>query len=76
VAASAEEVTGVMPGLIGVPYGADMRMFVEVGETPTVMYGPGDVRVAHAADEHVSLDEVETCARVLAHWLLSELTPA
>ena len=76
LAASAEEITGAMPGLIGVPYGADMRMFVEVGETPTVMYGPGDVRVAHAADEHVSLDEVETCARVLAHWLLSELGPA
>lgn len=76
VAAAGERVSGTRPALIGVPYGADMRMFVEVGETPTVMYGPGDVRVAHAADEFVPLAEVATCAEVLADWVLSELGAA
>ncbi len=57
------------PDLIGAPYGADMRLFINHGETPTVMYGPGDVRSAHAADEHVPLDEVTECAAVLASWL-------
>ena len=63
-------VTGKTAGVVGVPYGADMRLFVNQGNTPTVMYGPGDVRVAHAADEHVPLDQVGTCAEALAHWIL------
>jgi acetylornithine deacetylase len=37
------------------------------------MYGPGDVKVAHSADEHVPLAEVEECARVLAAWVVREL---
>ena len=58
------------------PYGADMRLLIRQGATPTVMFGPGDVRVAHAADEHVALDEVVACARVLAAWVVRELAPA
>jgi len=46
-----------------------MRLLVNEGATPTVIFGPGDVRVAHAADEHVPLDEVVRCARVLVAWL-------
>lgn len=73
LAAAAEAVTGRRPGLIGEPYGADMRLLVNEGATPTVIFGPGDVRIAHAADEWVPLDEVETCARVLAVWLVRTL---
>ena len=62
--------------LIGEPYGADMRLLVNEGSTPTVIYGPGDVRVAHSADEHVSLAEVADCARVLAAWVARELDVA
>ena len=68
-----ERVTGRRPALLGEPYGADMQMFVNRGDTPCVIFGPGDVRVAHSADEHVPLDEVETCARVLAEWVRSEI---
>jgi acetylornithine deacetylase len=70
-----EEVTGRRPALLGEPYGADMQMFVNVGATPCVIFGPGDVRVAHSADEHVPLDEVEACARVLARWVSREIGP-
>jgi acetylornithine deacetylase len=75
LADAARRVTGRRPSSIGVPYGADMRLFVNEGNTPCVMYGPGDVRRAHAADEHVPLDEVVTCARVLADWLSATLVP-
>jgi acetylornithine deacetylase len=61
---------------VGVPYGADMRLLVREGATPTVMFGPGDVRVAHAADEHVELADVVACARVLAAWVVGTLAPA
>ena len=71
--ATARAVTGRRPKARGVPYGADMRLFVNVGDTPCVIFGPGDVRLAHGADESVPLAEVEACARVLAAWVAGEL---
>ena len=53
-----------------------MRLFVNEGETPCVIFGPGDVRLAHGADESVPLAEVEACARVLAAWVVTELGSA
>jgi acetylornithine deacetylase len=76
LAAAAEGVLGRRPALLGEPYGADMRLLVNEGGTPTVIFGPGDVRVAHSADEFVSLDEVADCARVLAAWVVRELAPS
>jgi acetylornithine deacetylase len=73
LAAAVRSVTGREPARAGVPYGADMRLFVTVGGTPCVIFGPGDVRLAHGADESVSLDEVEACAAVLAAWVAQEL---
>lgn len=70
----AERVTGRRPALIGEPYGADMRLLINEGRTPTVIFGPGDVRAAHAANESVPLDEVVACARVLSAWLVQELS--
>jgi acetylornithine deacetylase len=75
LAGAATSVLGRAPALRGAPYGADMRLLVNEGATPTVMFGPGDIRVAHAADEHVPLAEVVDCARVLAVWLVRELAP-
>jgi acetylornithine deacetylase len=73
LAVAAKAVTGRRPALVGVPYGADMRLFIGPGDTPCVIYGPGDVRLAHGADERVPLAEVEACARVLAAWVADEL---
>ena len=73
LAAVAEAVTGRRPALLGEPYGADMQMFMNVGGTPCVIFGPGDVKVAHSADEHVPIDEVVDCARVLAGWVRREI---
>jgi acetylornithine deacetylase len=69
----AERITGRRPALLGEPYGADMRLFINVGATPCVIFGPGDVKVAHSANEHVALAEVESCAVVLAAWAVEEL---
>lgn len=33
---------------------------------PSVMYGPGDLRLAHASDEYVEIDEVVTACRAFA----------
>jgi acetylornithine deacetylase len=61
-----ERVTGEEPAVEGVPYGADMRLFIRFGEMPCVMYGAGDVNVAHAPDEHISITELLTATRTIA----------
>jgi acetylornithine deacetylase len=62
-------VTGAPVAAVGVPYGADMRLFIQEAGIPTVMYGPGSARVAHSANEHVPLEEVSVCAEVLSEWM-------
>jgi acetylornithine deacetylase len=75
LAAVVEDVLGRRPPMTGEPYGADMRLLIDHGNTPTVIFGPGDKRLAHAANEWVSISEVVDCARVLVAWLVRELVP-
>jgi acetylornithine deacetylase len=63
-------VTGREAKSVGVPYGSDMSSLIELGKTPTVLFGPGTVTVAHSPDERVSLEEVMQCAQILTVWLL------
>jgi acetylornithine deacetylase len=65
-----QQITGKEPQLQGMPYGADMRLLVNVGGIPTIMFGPGDVRKAHQADEHVPLADLKTCTQTLALTIL------
>lgn len=53
------------PEVVGAPYGSDLRHYAEAG-VPTLQYGPGDVRHAHALDEHVEVADLVRCARVFA----------
>lgn len=66
VGAVAAEVLGAAPQVRGMPYGCDLGLTVNVGGIPTVVFGPGDIRDAHAPDESVSVDELVACARTLA----------
>ncbi len=66
VSASHQAVTGVTPPIEAVTYGADMRHLINQGGMPCVMYGPGDVRLAHYTDEFVPIAELLTVAATLA----------
>jgi len=66
LSAAHRDLLGDAPPLTGVTYGADMRLLAGPGATPTIMYGPGDVGCSHQPDEHVPLDQLASCARVLA----------
>lgn len=72
LAAQHQRVHGVEPVFKGVPYGSDMRLFVNHGDMPALHYGPGNVRLAHAVDEYVELDEViavtKTIALMITEW--------
>lgn len=52
--------------LAGMPYGSDMRLLVHVAKTPTVLFGPGDVRRAHRPDEFVRVEDLMTATRAVA----------
>jgi len=49
------------PTVRAAPFGCDMAGWVRRAGVPMVIYGPGNIELAHAPDESVSLD---SCARV------------
>ena len=65
VLGAAAAVTGQTPPLEGVTYGADLRLLLNVGHVPTVLFGPGDVRVAHMPDEWVPVAELRLATEAL-----------
>src|SRR5712671_5455617 len=48
----------------GFPAWTDAALFNEAG-IPAVCFGPGDIALAHAAEEFVPIEEIEIAARVL-----------
>jgi acetylornithine deacetylase len=57
------------PETKGAPSGSDLRLYAAAG-IPTLLLGPGDLAVAHAADEHVALADLVACARAYALLVL------
>lgn len=53
-------------------YGSDMRIFSLYTNIPTVMYGPGDVSLAHTVNEYIEIDDVleAVCsiALMIVYW--------
>ena len=60
------KVTGKNINIEGVTYGSDLRLFTNYGKIPAVLYGPGNVTDAHAVNEHIDLQDVKLCTKVLA----------
>jgi acetylornithine deacetylase len=62
---AAAAAAGRTPRVEGAPYGSDLRHYAAHG-IPTVQFGPGELRAAHAVDESVTLADVVTCAQAYA----------
>ena len=67
--AAAQAELGAPAPLLGVSYGADMRLFCARG-IPCVMFGPPGFELAHATDERVRIDDLVTLARTVVRLLL------
>ncbi|MFI7640165.1 ArgE/DapE family deacylase [Nonomuraea sp. NPDC049400] len=65
VTSAVADVTGRPPAETAAPYGSDLRLYA-AGGIPTLHYGPGDVRFAHAPREQVDLRELREVTRALA----------
>lgn len=63
---------GLSTELTGFNMGTDGRYFAAAGY-PTIIYGPGDPRLAHVPDEWVGIDEVLEATRAYALAALSIL---
>jgi acetylornithine deacetylase len=61
----AYDIQGVRPEIEGVTFGSDLRHLVLEGGIPTVLFGPGDIRKAHADDESVAVSDLVVAAKVL-----------
>lgn len=64
---------GKQPRTHGVSYGSDLRLFTRYAEMPAVLYGPGDVALAHAANEWLPLDELVQAAEVYTYLIATKL---
>jgi acetylornithine deacetylase len=51
--------------VVGVPFGTDASKLSHVG-VPTVVFGPGDIDLAHTRDESIALEEVAQATEILA----------
>jgi acetylornithine deacetylase len=63
---AAADVMGRRPYVEAMTYGADMRLLVNQGGIPTVLFGPGNVRHAHRPDESVPIEDLLIVARTVA----------
>jgi acetylornithine deacetylase len=70
VKSSYTDILGDTPILEGVTYGSDMRHLVNVGNTPTILFGPGDVRDCHRPNEAVLIEDLVTTVKALALIIL------
>jgi acetylornithine deacetylase len=48
-----------------VAYGTEGGRFVEIGQVPTVVIGPGSIEQAHKADEFIAVSELAKCEAFL-----------
>lgn len=65
-----EYVTGKKAEISGMIAGGDMNQLVLEAGIPSVMFGPGSVRVSHHYDEFVEVSQVIDCTKVLAMTIL------
>ena len=61
-------------GVVGVPYGSDLRHLVNAGGTPGVLFGPGEVQGAHRENESIAIGELVDAARAVALVLMRFLS--
>ena len=69
---AANRYLGLSTELTGFSMGTDGRFFAAAG-WPTIIYGPGDPRLAHVPDEWVGIDEVLAATRAYALTALALL---
>ncbi len=66
VSDSYRQIFGVPPRIGGEQAGTDMRLFTNIADRPAVLFGPGDISVAHFRDEYVLTKDVVGACKTYA----------
>ena len=69
----AHQLLDIPYNISGTPQHCDVDYLVNMGNIPTVIYGPGKIKVGHIPDEYVEIPEVVTAAKVYALTLYEAL---
>jgi acetylornithine deacetylase/succinyl-diaminopimelate desuccinylase-like protein len=73
IRAAAAAETGAVPPDVGFTGITDARFYLNDAAIPTVIFGPGDLSVAHTADEWIGVDDLVAGARTYARLFASFL---
>ena len=65
-----QQLHGNIPAVHGAPYGSDLRLMTGLGQIPTLHYGPGSVKKAHAPNEYVPIADLIQVAQTLIVTIL------
>ena len=60
------EVKKIEPKMVGAPYWTDAALFVNNAAIPACLFGPGDIGLAHSANEFIKISEVVDSAKIYA----------
>lgn len=52
------------------PWGTDGGLLTKVGETPSIVFGPGVTSMAHYPNEYIELDRMIECAEIMAYTIM------
>lgn len=60
------EVIGEEPVIEASPWGTDGGLLTQVGNTPSIVFGPGLTDYAHYPNEHIEIDKIFQVAEIIA----------
>ncbi len=61
-----KEVIGAEPEIEASPWGTDGGLLTQVGNTPSIVFGPGVTAYAHYPNEYIELEKVFQAAEIIA----------
>jgi len=64
------KISGKQAKIVGLPAGCDMRNRVLYAKTPSIVFGPGDISLAHRVDESIDIEELLLFTKILALGML------
>ena len=70
----ASSVAGMDPQPKGVPFWSDAALFNHLKGVPSIVFGPGNIGVAHSNGEFVPVEELLSATRINAGLALSLLS--
>lgn len=70
VAEQFKKVTGSEPVVEGSPWGTDGGLLSTVGGIPVLVFGPGETKLAHDANEYIEMDKIMSAAEIMALSIL------